>query len=174
MSLFSPSSVAGYPGDYQSPAYDRAWFNSNNIVARYNTIISLIGSDYNDNKGNGNNRIQGIQTGNNGGTYFARIWTGFESITFIANNISNPISADTIVQELSELFYCEVIDASRLAYFRKSLIQDGEVNYIWSDAWTAYTNSNDPVASQDAAVFIKNRLDSLLTRMTNAAEFQLM
>jgi hypothetical protein len=54
------------------------------------------------------------------------------------------------------------------------LIQDGEVNYIWSDAWTAYTNSNDPDAAQDAAVFIKNRLDSLITRMTNAAEFQLM
>jgi hypothetical protein len=54
------------------------------------------------------------------------------------------------------------------------LIHDGEVNYIWYDAWTAYTNSNDPVAAEDAAVFIKNRLDSLLTRMINAAEFQLM
>ena len=72
------------------------------------------------------------------------------------------------------MFYCESVDASRLAYFKKALIHDGEVNYIWSDAWTAYTNTNDPVAAQDAAVFIKNRLDSLMTRMINAAEFQLM
>ena len=174
MSLFAPSTVAGYPGDYQPPAYDRAWFNSNNIVARYNTIMSLIGSTYNDNYGNGNNRIQGLQTGNNGGTYYTRIWTGFDSTTFINNIISDPANADTLVQELSDLFYCEAIDASRLAYFKKSLIHDGEVNYIWYDAWTAYTNPNDPVAAEDAAVFIKNRLDSLLTRMINAAEFQLM
>ena len=174
MTPFAPATVAGYPGDYQPPTYDRAWFNSNNIVARYNTIMSLIGSTYNDNKGNGNNRIQGLQTGNNGGTYYTRIWTGFESITFITNNISNPASANTIVHELSDLFYCESVDASRLAYFKKSLIHDGEVNYIWSDAWTAYTNTNDPVSAQDAAVFIKNRLDSLMIRMINAAEFQLM
>jgi hypothetical protein len=174
MSLFAPSTVAGYPGDYQPPAYDKAWFNSNNIVARYNTIMSLIGSTYNDNKGNGNNRIQGLQTGNNGGTYYTRIWTGFESITFINNNISDPANADTIVQELSDLFYCETIDSNRLAYFKKSLIQDGEVSYIWYDAWAAYTNPNNPDAADDAAVFIKNRLDSLLTRMINAAEFQLM
>ena len=78
MTPFAPATVAGYPGDYQPPTYDRAWFNSNNIVARYNTIMSLIGSTYNDNKGNGNNRIQGLQTGNNGGTYYTRIWTGPE------------------------------------------------------------------------------------------------
>jgi hypothetical protein len=136
--------------------------------------MSLIGSTYNDNKGNGNNRIQGLQTGNNGGTYYTRIWTGFESITFINNNISDPANADTIVQELSDLFYCETIDSNRLAYFKKSLIQDGEVSYIWYDAWAAYTNPNNPDAADDAAVFIKNRLDSLLTRMINAAEFQLM
>ena len=62
-------------------------------------------------------------------------------------------SANTIVQELSDLFYCESVDASR-QLLQKSLIHDGGVNYIWSDAWTAYT-TQDPVAAQDAAVFIK-------------------
>lgn len=174
MNLFAPSTVAGYPGDYQSPAYDRAWFNSNNIVARYNTIMSIIGSSYSDNYGNGNNRIQGIQTTNSGNSYFTRIWTNFESINFISNNISDPANADSLVQELSDLLYCEAIDINRIAYFKKSLIQDGEVSYIWYDAWSAYTNPTDLTAAGDAEIFIKNRLDNLLKRMINAAEFQLM
>ena len=53
MTPFAPATVAGYAGDYQPPAYDKAWFNPNNIVARYNTILSFIGQDYNDNFGNG-------------------------------------------------------------------------------------------------------------------------
>jgi len=174
MNLFAPSTVAGYAGDYQSPAYDRAWFNSNNIVARYNTIMSIIGSSYSDNYGNGNNRIQGIQTTNSGNSYFTRIWTNFESINFISNNISDPANADSLVQELSDLLYCEAIDINRIAYFKKSLIQDGEVSYIWYDAWSAYTNPTDLAAAGDAEIFIKNRLDNLLKRMINAAEFQLM
>lgn len=73
--------------------------------------MSLIGSTYNDNYGNGNNRIQGLQTGSNGGTYYTRIWTSFDSTTYITNTISDPANADTLVQELSDLFYCEAIDA---------------------------------------------------------------
>ena len=62
MTPFAPASVAGYPGDYQPPAYDKAWFNPNNIVARYNTIFSFIGKDYdNVNSSNGFNKIKGIR-----------------------------------------------------------------------------------------------------------------
>ena len=38
MNIFSPDTVAGYPSDYQGPDYDRSWFSSNTIVARYKTI----------------------------------------------------------------------------------------------------------------------------------------
>ena len=74
MTPFAPATVAGYPGDYQPPAYDKAWFNPNNIVARYNTILSFIGQDY-SNLGNGINKIIGVQTTQNGGQYYQRIWT---------------------------------------------------------------------------------------------------
>ena len=176
MNLFAPATVAGYPADYQAPAFDQAWFNSNNIIARYNTIKSFIGSTYNDNLGNGNNHIQGKQTGKYGGSYYTRIWTHFDCISFIENNISNPIEASIIVQELSEMLYCESIDSNRISYFKKSLIKDGEVDYIWYDAWSAYANPNpeNPSDATDAAVFIKNRLDDLISKMINAAEFQLM
>ncbi|MEC8134068.1 MAG: DUF1800 family protein, partial [Bacteroidota bacterium] len=64
MNVFSPDSVAGYPADYQAPDYDRSWFSSNSIVARYKTIESLIA---------GKNRILGLLTGAQGGSYFQNI-----------------------------------------------------------------------------------------------------
>ena len=177
MNIFSPASVAGYPADYQPPAFDKAWFNSNNIIARYNTILSFIGGTYNsDNYGNGQNRIQGIQTTNNGYQYYARIWTRFDATNFIESTISDPYDANKIVQELAELFYTENIDANRIAYFVKFLIQDNEPNYVWYDAWEAYKTTIGST-QEDAAIFIKNRLsgqDGLLPKMINAAEFQLM
>ena len=177
MNIFSPASVAGYPADYQPPAFDKAWFNSNNIIARYNTILSFIGGTYNnDNYGNGQNRIQGIQTTNNGYQYYARIWTHFDATNFIESTISDPYNANKIVQELAELLYTENIDANRIAYFVKFLIQDNEPNYVWYDAWEAYKTTSGST-QEDAAIFIKNRLsghDGLLPKMINAAEFQLM
>lgn len=177
MNIFSPASVAGYPADYQPPAFDKAWFNSNNIIARYNTILSFIGGTYNsDNFGNGQNRIQGIQTTNSGYQYYARIWTHFDATNFIESTISDPYDANKIVQELAELFYTENIDASRIAYFVKFLIQDNEPNYVWYDAWEAYKTTSGST-QEDAAIFIKNRLSGqhgLLPKMINAAEFQLM
>jgi uncharacterized protein (DUF1800 family) len=167
MSLFAPPSVAGYSADYQSPAYDRAWFNSNNIVARYNTILSFIGSTYNDSYGNGNNRIQGVQTTPSGAQYFSRIWTNFSTVQFIENTISDASNAELIIQELADLFYCESIDNDRIAYFKLFLIPLGQPDYYWSNAWNSYTSTGD--YSQ-----VKIRLDELIPKMINAAEFQLM
>lgn len=172
MKIFAPSTVAGYPADYQAPTYDRAWFGSNNILARYNTIKSFVGSDYNDNYGNGNNQIKGANYSASGRVSYTRIWSYFNSIDFVQNNCSDPSDAAALVQELSDLLYCEAIDANRISYFTKSLINDGEVSYIWYDAWVAYANQNN--TSEDAAVFVKNRLDDLFLRMINAAEFQIM
>jgi uncharacterized protein (DUF1800 family) len=177
MNIFSPATVAGYPADYQPPAYDKAWFNSNNIIDRYNTILSFIGGTYSsDNYGNGQNKIQGIQTTNNGYQYYARIWTDFDATNFIENIVSDPYDATKIVQQLSELFYSEDLDASRTAYFVKFLIQDNEPNYVWYYAWEAYKTTSGST-QEDAAIFIKNRLsgqEGLLPKMINAAEFQLM
>ena len=80
------------------------------------------------------------------------------------------------MQELAELFYTENIDANRIAYFVKFLIQDNEPNYVWYDAWEAYKTTSGST-HEDAAIFIKNRLsgqEGLLPKMINAAEFQLM
>lgn len=176
MNIFAPNTVAGYPADYQPPSYDQAWFNSNNIVARYNTVKSFIGGSYNDNYGNGNNHIQGVQYNSNGNAFFTRIWTSFDSVNFIQNNFVDPSNAEALIQELAALLYCETIDSERINYFQKSLIKDGEVSYIWYEAWMAYANpsSSNPNDEADAAIFVKNRLDDLISKMVNAAEFQIM
>ncbi|MDC3079546.1 DUF1800 family protein, partial [Flavobacteriaceae bacterium] len=176
MTPFAPATVAGYPGDYQPPAYDKAWFNPNNIVARYNTVHSFIGQDYNDNFGNGINKIIGVQTAQNGGQYYQRIWTFFDPVNFLENTVTDPFDANKIVEELSEILYCELIDSSRVTYFVKFLIHDNEPNYVWYDTWNAYKNGNS-TDSVNALVTIKNRLagqDGLIPKMINASEFQLM
>jgi hypothetical protein len=159
--------VAGYPGDYQSPAYDRAWFNSNNIVARYNTINSFIGRNYNDSYGNGVDQIKGVQYNNNGNAWYIRIFTSFNVLNFIGQNISDPFSAQTIVVEIADLLYAESIDEDRIAYFKLFLVPEGEPDYYWWQAWNEW-------ASNGNSAQVKNRLEELLSKMINAAEFQLM
>lgn len=158
MNIFSPESVAGYPADYQGPDYDRSWFSSNTIVARYKTIESLI---------TGKNRIKGLLTGANGGSYYQNIWIQFNSVEFVANpnHISNPYDSTVLVTELVELLFCESISEARLNYFIQSLF-DIDPGY-WSEAWAQYVEDGNNVQ-------VKTRLDSLFTKLINAAEFQLM
>jgi uncharacterized protein (DUF1800 family) len=167
MELFAPSTVAGYAGDYQAPSYDRSWFNSNTIIARYNTIMSFIGGEYSDGNGNGNNQIVGIQTTANGGKYYQRIRTNFSSVDFVANSISDPFDPNKVVNEIAELLYCESIDTSRLAYFKLFLVPQGQPDYYWYEAWSNYVDHGDMTQ-------VKLRLDQLVAKMVNAAEFQLM
>ncbi len=42
MGVFAPETVAGYPANYQSPNFDRQWFSSNTLLARYRLIECLI------------------------------------------------------------------------------------------------------------------------------------
>ncbi|MBK86374.1 MAG: hypothetical protein CMC86_04150 [Flavobacteriaceae bacterium] len=158
MNIFSPDTVAGYPGDYQGPNFDRSWFSSNTIVARYKTIESLIA---------GKNKILGIQTNSNGFNYYQNIKVQFNCIDFISNsnNISDPYNSITLVTELSELFFCESLDSDRLDYFIE-ILNDSNSGY-WAAAWSDYITNGDDVQ-------VKNRLDSLFTKLINAPEFQLM
>ena len=158
MNVFSPDSVAGYHADYQGPDYDRSWFSSNSIVARYRTIESLIA---------GKNRILGLLTGAQGGSYFQNIWIQFNPVEFVANPnyISNPYDSTVLVTDLVELLFCESLSEARINYFAQSLF-DINPDY-WSEAWAMYVNNGNEVQ-------VKIRLDALFTKLINAAEFQLM
>jgi uncharacterized protein (DUF1800 family) len=149
MNPFSPDTVAGYPGDYQTPDFDRSWFSSNTIISRYKLIECFI---------SGKNKITNPNV---------NIWVTFNSVDYVHNSghFSFASDAQTLVTEISELLYCESIDQSRIDYFM-TVLNEMDPSY-WNSAWNSYLQSGNDVQ-------VKIRLDALFTKMINAPEFQLM
>ena len=148
MDFYNPDSVAGYPAHYQEPDFDRLWFSSNTLIARYKLIESLI-------------------IGKNTITSGGNIYTKLDTVLFVKNTISNPSNPNNLVTEIANLLYPESIVTDRTNYFKTFLVDVGFPDYYWTGAWNDYINTNDSTT-------VKIRLDALITAMVNAAEFQLM
>lgn len=146
MVFWSPGSVAGYPGFYQEPDFDRHWFSSNTVLARYKMIESLI--------------IGRSQIGNN-----VNIRTSLDLPIFVKDNITNANNATALITEVADYLYPEPISDDRKAYFAENLLE-GFPDYYWTNEWVDYLSSNDDT-------IVRNRLNALFTAMINAAEFQL-
>jgi len=149
--LFSPPSVAGYPGYYLDPARDRNWFSSNSIVGRYSVPFQLI-------KGRSKSRqdpSMGI--------------VNLDVVAFAANPeyINNPADAYDLVIELAEYLYCEMPDQDRLDYFVHDILLQGIAIEDWTYEWTLYGITGD-----DSEVRIG--LENLLVSMLHTPEYQLM
>ncbi|WP_299677334.1 DUF1800 family protein [uncultured Tenacibaculum sp.] len=147
MLLWSPDSVAGYPAHYQSPDFDRHWFSSNTVLARYKLIESLL---------TGRNKIR----------FNNNIRVEINIVDFIDNNITEPLLANELITELASFLYPEDISDERVAYFAQNLLE-GFPDYYWTDAWLQYKNTGDDTV-------VKTRLHALIIQMINAPEFQLM
>ncbi|SNR17370.1 DUF1800 family protein [Tenacibaculum jejuense] len=147
MLLWSPDSVAGYPAHYQSPDFDRHWFSSNTVLARYKLIESLL---------TGRNKIR----------FNNNIRVELNIVDFIDNNITEPLLARELITELASFLYPEDISDERVTYFAQNLLE-GFPDYYWTDAWIQYKSSGDDT-------IVKTRLHALIIQMINAPEFQLM
>ena len=147
MDFFNPEAVAGFPANYQEPDFDRHWFTSSTIIARYKLIESLI-------------------TGKNKIFPNANIFTQIDTVAFVAENIDNPSNINDLVTELANYLFPEFIDLDRVQYFVDVVLEDYE-DYYWTGAWNMYINDGDDV-------IVRTRLNSLITSMVNASEFQLM
>jgi hypothetical protein len=147
MGIFSPDTVAGYPANYQSPNFDRQWFSSNTLLARYRLIECLI---------SGRNKLA-----TNG-----LIGTELKCIDFVELISSNPAEIYSLISEIAELIYPFHIDDERISYFAQ-IILDGYPSYYWYDSWQIYLSTNDTTV-------VKIRLENLITAMFNAPENQLM
>ena len=143
--MFAPSSVAGYPSDYQEPDYDRLWFVSPTIVGRYRFITSLI---------NGSNMF--VKRG--------KFDTILNSNKYINEVVSNPYDAETVVREITDYLYPESIDEDRLNHF-KSFLTDGFDDAYWAKAWSDFKAGDGSTS--------RTRLNEFLIAVANAAEFQL-
>ena len=147
MILFGPSTVAGYPAVSQAPDYDRQWFSSSTILARYKMIECLI---------NGRNALGG------NGQFGAAV----DTVLIIENNISSPGNIYNLVNDIGEILYPFGIQQERIEYFAE-LILDGYPGYYWEDTWNNYLENDDDT-------IVRNKLNILITAMFNAAENQLM
>ena len=147
MEVYAPDTVAGYPANYQSPNFDRQWFSSNTLLARYRLVECFI---------SGRNKLA-----TNG-----LIGTELNCVDFIELISSNPSEIYSLVSEIAELIYPFHIDDERISYFAQ-LILDGYPSYYWHDTWQQYLSTND-------STIVKIRLENLITAMFNAPENQLM
>lgn len=151
--FFDPESVAGYPAYFQPPAYDKNWFSSNTVIARFGLITSLI---------KGENELDGANID---------LHTNLDSLAFAENNISDPTNPTTLVTETANLLYPEAINEDRVDYFRGFLLRGSpdpdDYTYWYREAWSYHEAGSD---SEPA----KSRLDALITAMVNAVEFQVM
>lgn len=147
MNFYAPDTVAGYPAIYQSPNFDRQWFSSNTLLSRYRLIECLI---------TGRNKLA-----NNG-----LIGTRIDTVHFVQLVSINPGNPYYLVSEIADLLFPNSIDYDRISYFVE-LILDDYPSYYWNDTWEEYISSNDDT-------IVRNRLDTLIKAMFNAAENQLM
>ena len=117
--IFDPPSVAGFPPTYESPDFDKFWFNSSTIVTRYGMADALL----NPNK----------------------TMVDFKVSTFVATTVSQPQDAEVLVSELVGLFFPEAITQDRLSYFVDIvLLDDGSLTTaMWTDAWITYANTGN-------------------------------
>ena len=147
MNLFAPDTVAGYPAIYQAPDFDRQWFSSTTILARYRMIECLI---------SGRNAL-----GQNG-----QFGASLDTVSVIQNNITSPGNIFNLINDLAEILYPYSIEQQRIEYFA-DLILDGYPSYYWQDTWDNYIETGDDTT-------VRNKLDILVRSMINAAENQLM
>ncbi len=147
MILFGPSTVAGYPAVFQAPDYDRQWFSSSTILARYRMIECLI---------TGRNAL-----GQNG-----QFGSSVDTVSIIQNNISSPGNIYNLVNDIAEILYPFGIQQERIEYFAE-LVLDGYPGYYWEDTWNNFLADGDDT-------IIRNKLNILIGAMFNAAENQLM
>ena len=147
MNVFAPDTVAGHPAIYQSPDFDRHWFSSSTILARYRLIECLI---------TGRNKL-----GGNG--FFG---SELDTVAFVENTSANPGNIYYLVDEIANILYPNPIDQDRVEYFAE-LILEGYPSYYWTDTWDEYLATGENT-------IVKTRLDLLIGAMINAPEYQLM
>ena len=144
LDLYEPFEVAGYKAYHQFPGYNRNWISENNLARRYQYSDLL---------------LEGEQRG----------W-GFwmDTVAYVDNpqHISDPANAQTLLQELVDDLFPEIITQERFDYFLNDILLDGLSMANWSTEWFAYKSSGDNSA-------VKSQLDSLFRALLQSPEYQL-
>jgi len=150
MFLFYPPDVAGYPGYYQDPDFNRQFFNSATIIARYKWPEML---------------LTGTHAWGPGAD--TELGTKFDFAAWLKNSgvISDPADSYVLVQELTRYLFPEEPDAERFDYFLTTIFLDNLPAADWTYEWQNYVSSGN-----DSEVSIP--LGRLFNALLYAPEYQ--
>lgn len=151
MYLFHPVTVAGYKAIYQEPDYDKQWYNFNTAEIR-----KSIGKSILKNK-------QYFQPGN-------PTWkVTFDVVDFVRNSgvFSDPKNAQTLIDEVYELFLIETPEVFRHEFFFNEIFLKTLSVINWKFEWLNYLSSGI-----DASVRIP--LEDLFSEILSSPEYQIL
>ncbi|MBU6340749.1 MAG: DUF1800 family protein [Bacteroidetes bacterium] len=150
MPLFFPFDVAGYSGYYQEPDFNRQFFNSATIIARYKMPEMFLTGTFA--WGGGNNQPLGSKLD-------IASWVRDSGV------INTPADASSLVETLANYLFPEQPDSDRIDYFLNKIFLNGLPAADWSYEWENYINTGN-----DSEVSIP--LGKLITAMLYAPEYQ--
>jgi hypothetical protein len=110
--------------------------------------------------------IECLITGRNALGQNGQFGSSVDTLSIIQNNISSPGNIYNLVNDIAEILYPFGIQQDRIEYFAE-LVLDGYPGYYWEDTWNNYLADGDDT-------IVRNKLNTLISAMFNAAENQLM
>ncbi len=149
-SLFYPQDVAGYSGYFQVPDYNRQFFNSASIIARYKLPQMLLTGTYA--WGDGMDEPLGTKLD-------VAAWLRDSKV------VTEPESAEVVVRTLIKYLMPEEPDAARFTYFYDVIFLDKLPPSDWNYEWENYVKTGD-----DSEVKIP--LGRLVNAMMYSPEYQ--
>jgi hypothetical protein len=148
--FFYPIDVAGYSAYHQGPEYNRNWFNSSSIIARYKLPQMLL-------------------TGKRvlGGGPNTSIGVKLDIATWVRDSgISNdPADPYILVKDLLDYMLPEQVSTERFNYFYNLIFLDNLPPADWTYEWQNYLNTNN---DQE----VKIALERLVTYIMFSPEYQ--
>ncbi len=148
--IFFPSDVAGYPAFYQNPDFNRQWFNSSTIIARYKLPQILLTGKYQ------------IGTNPNG-----QLGAKLNIAPWIKNSgaVSDAADSYVLVQDLLGYLLPEAVDDARFNYFYNDVFLDGLPPADWTYEWQNYLSTNN-------ATEVTIPLERLINAIMYSPEYQ--
>ncbi|MBX2893742.1 MAG: DUF1800 family protein [Saprospiraceae bacterium] len=150
MPLFYPDDVAGYPAYHQKPEYNRNWFNSTSIIARYKLAQMLLTGRRV--LGNGPNQTIAVKLD-------IAPWVRDSGIC------AEPSDPYLLVQDLLAYMLPDEISTDRFHYFYIQIFLDNLPPADWTYEWQAYLDTG-----KDEEV--KIALERLITYIMFSPEYQ--
>ncbi|MDX2281883.1 MAG: DUF1800 family protein [Saprospiraceae bacterium] len=150
MLLFYPPDVAGYPAYHQQPDYNRQWFNSSSIIARYKLPQMLLTGK----------RVLGSSPNSS-------IGIKLNIAPWVKNSgvISDPSDPFVLVHELISYLLPEQIDTDRFDYFYFKIFLDDLPPADWTYEWQNYLSTNNETE-------VKIALERLIYHIMYSPEYQ--